>query len=87
MQYKLDFQYKGKGADRPRDEQLQNEEIILNEPLWIPNVGDSISCSSGDERKAFKVITRHFSYFAETVYVNIVVTDIDSSEMSSRINQ
>jgi hypothetical protein len=87
MQYKLSFQYKSKDSDRPRDEQLQDEEIILSEPLWIPNVGDSISCSCEDERKAFKVLTRHFSYSTENIIVNIVVTDIDSEEMSSRINE
>lgn len=87
MQYKLGFQYKSKDSDRPRDEELQDEEIILNEPLWIPSVGDSISCMSGDERKTFKVLTRHFSYSTENIIVNIVVTDIDSSEMASRINE
>ena len=86
MEYSISFQYKSKNMERPDDVQ-QDEEFKLSEPLWIPNVGDSISCLYGEERKAFKVLTRHFSYLTKNINVNIVVTDIDSNEMASRLNE
>ncbi len=88
MKYKIEFQYKSPDRSRPYDE-VQDEEIIFEEgeAIPIPDVGDSVSCLYGEEPKAFKVLSRHFSYLQDWCIVNIVVTDISDEEMASRIKE
>jgi hypothetical protein len=73
------------------------------EQFAIPDVGDTVSYDSyeydykpGGElieasgrvvRVARKVKTRHFSYYPDAVYINIVVTDVPQSEMALRLKE
>lgn len=88
MKYKIEFQYKEAARNRPEDV-VQDEEIIFEkgETVPIPNVGDSVSYKYGEETRAFKVLSRHFSYVMGWCLVNIVVTDISSEDMQSRIKE
>jgi len=74
-----------------------------NEFMPIPNVGDTVSYQSyeydyddkhriidGSGRDivvARKVKTRHFSYSAAHIGVNIVVTDVPKGEMAMRLKE
>ena len=95
---RIEFQYLRPGAARPVDA-VQEEELVFRAPLQtpiaavpIPAVGDSVALTlevSG--RKAYKVVTRHFSY-TETpvglyVVVNIVVSDLKLEELGARLKE
>lgn len=94
--YKIEFQYKSDEDSRP-DDCIQDEELVFEheEVMPIPNVGDSVSLKWGDKRRAFKVLTRHFSYIkvpypkglVSCCYVNIVITDIEGDEMAARLKE
>jgi hypothetical protein len=88
MKYKIEFQYKEPGRSRPFDE-VQDEQIVFEkgEAIPVPNVGDSVSYLHGDDMRAFKVMSRHFSYMNNLCVVNIVVTDISDEEMGQRLKE
>ena len=88
MKYKLEFQYKEPRRSRPFDE-AQDEQIVLEsgEFVPIPDVGDSVTLLYGEEPRAFKVVTRHFSYMSNWCVVNIVVTNISDEEMGARLKE
>jgi len=89
MKYTLQFQYKGKGDLRPGDYALNEEEILApdGKTIPIPDVGDSVTLHSGGETKSYKVLTRHFGYYRDDCYINIVVTDILGEEMAARLKE
>lgn len=89
MKYTIQFQYKGEGDLRPMDYALNDEEIYVpdGKTFPIPNVGDSVTLTSGGKVKAYKVITRHFGYYRDDCYINIVVTDISDKEMAARLKE
>ena len=93
MVYKIRFQYKPQGQLTPYDTSQDQELIFKNgEFVPIPYIGDSVSYSFDNERKPFKVLSRHFSYLSdisepgggELCLINIVVTDISQEEMAAR---
>jgi hypothetical protein len=86
MKYKLEFQYKSEDSERPED-CVQDEQFISEngEYFPIPDVGDSVAYKYGEKMKAFKVLTRDFSYIDDLCCINIVVTDISEEELSSRL--
>jgi hypothetical protein len=88
MNYKIEFQYKAVGDARPEDA-VQDEEILFEggEAIPVPNVGDSVSYKYSGTQRAFKVISRHFSYLSNWCVVNIVVTDMPSEEMAARLKE
>jgi hypothetical protein len=88
MKYKVEFQYKSPDSSRPYDE-VQDEEILFEhgEAIPIPNIGDSVTYLEGGNTVAYKVLSRHFSYLNNWCVVNIVVTDISSDEMASRLKE
>ncbi len=88
MRYKVEFQHKSEGHTRPGDE-VQDEQILFEdgEFIPIPDVGDSVSLEWGDHVRAFKVLTRHFSYLSGWCVVNIVVSDLPDSEMDARLKE
>lgn len=89
MDYKYEFQYKAPDRQRPYDEIIHEEEFSSSsgEFIPLPNVGDSVYFDSDQEHKAYKVLTRHFSYVGTWCCVNIVVTDISSDEMAARLKE
>ncbi len=89
MIYKIRFQYKPPGQLMPYDTSQDQELIFKNgEYVPIPDIGDSVSYSFDNERKPFKVLSRHFSYRSASAgdecLINIVVTDISQEEMAAR---
>ncbi len=86
MKWKLEFQYKHLDADRP-DDAVQEEPIESEQGgfIPIPSVGDSVAYQMGNKMVAMKILTRHFTYTNGWCCVNIVVTDISSSEMAGRM--
>jgi hypothetical protein len=89
MVYKIKFQYKPQGQFMPYDTSQDQELVFKNgEFIPIPDIGDSVSYSFDNERKPFKVLSRHFSYRSdpggESCLINIVVTDISLEEMAAR---
>ena len=89
MKYSIQFQYKGEDDLRPMDYALNDEEILApdGKTIPIPNVGDSVTLTSGGKAGYYKVITRHFGYHpkANYCYVNIVATDMPKDEMKARL--
>lgn len=90
MTYKISFQYKPPGQLMPYDTS-QDQELVFKDGKFIPlpDIGDSVSYSFDNERKPFKVLSRHFSYLSdpggeELCLINIVVTDISQEEMAAR---
>lgn len=88
MKYKIEFQYKTSRSSRPEDA-VQDDEILFEggQFLPIPNVEDSVTYMYGGKPKAFKVLTRHFSYLGDFCVVNIVVTDISKEEFAARLKE
>jgi hypothetical protein len=94
MKYKIEFQYKPKQSARPIDA-VQPEDISseTGEYIPIPGVGDTVACKIRGGMEAFKVLTRHFSYFESAdgkiswCCVNIVVTDVEKGEMAERLKE
>ena len=89
MKYKIEFQYRKTGSARP-DDYVQEEGIASEEGDYIPipDVGDSVILRlEGDGNKAYKVLTRNFSYMSGWCMVNIVVTDISDNEMAARLKE
>jgi len=88
MTYKIEFQYKPAGHARPLDV-VQEVHIGSDAGAFIPipNVGDSVDCHLEEKNKAYKVLTRHFSYLDDFCSVNIVVTDMASDEMATRLKE
>ena len=90
MNYRIEFQYKAHDEARPFDESASHIEMPLLEQgefMPIPAPGDSVSllCEPG-KIKAFKVLTRHFSYSSENFcFVNIVVGDIANEEIAAHL--
>jgi hypothetical protein len=96
----IQFQYKDRNQPRPLD-QVQMERLDFEVPygesvaaLPIPAVGDTVNLRLLDDENpgAFKVITRHFSYWeTESVglqlTINIVVTDVEPGEMAARLKE
>jgi hypothetical protein len=64
VEYEIQFQYQGKGELKPADSVLNDEEILApdGKTVPVPNVGDSVTLTSGGEPKSYKVIGRHFGY-------------------------
>jgi hypothetical protein len=89
VEYIIQFQYKGEGDLRPMDSALNDEEILApdGKTVPIPNVGDSVTLTSGGQPKSYKVITRHFGYASNHCYINIVVTDISDKESAARLKE
>jgi len=89
VEYIIQFQYKGKDDLRPMDQALNDEEILApdGKTVPIPNVGDSVTLTSGGEPKSYKVVTRHFGYAGNHCYINIVVTDISGNERVARLKE
>ncbi len=89
MKYSIGFQYKGEHDLRPMDYALNDEEILAPDGkiIPIPNVGDSVTLTTGGKVGCYKVITRHFSYYGNDCYINIVVTDIPDNEMAARLKE
>lgn len=86
MKYKIEFQYKSKNSASPDDAvQVESIEFEHGEAIPIPNVGDSVSYEVAGVLRAFKIISRHFSYYNGWCDVNIVVSDIASNEMAARL--
>ena len=86
MRYTIEFQYKPESKDHPYDH-IQDEPIIVEDGQFmpIPNVGDSVVFRENGEMVTRKVLTRHFIYQSDWCGVNLVVTDIESTEMNARI--
>ena len=90
MNYKIRFQYKPQGQLTPYDTSQDQELIFKNgEFVPLPDIGDSVSYSFDNERRPFKVLSRHFSYLlepggGELCLISIVVTDISQEEMAAR---
>jgi len=97
----IQFQYKAANSVRPLDER-QAEDLHFVVPYGtpiatvpIPAVGDTVSLVSltdeDERRRAYKVLTRHFSYTESSaglyVFVNIVVTDTEQAEMLARLKE
>jgi len=89
VNYTIQFQYKGKDDLRPGDYALNDEEILApdGKTIPIPNVGDSVTLTSGGQVKSYKVITRHFGYHQNDCYINIVVSDISDKERVARLKE
>lgn len=85
MKYKIEFQYRKPGSARPYD-YVQEERIASEEGDYIPipDAGDSVILRLEGDNKAYKVLTRNFSYMSGWCMVNIVVTDISDDEMAAR---
>jgi hypothetical protein len=88
VNFKLEFQYKPAGYQRPLD-YVQDDEFVAehDELVPIPAVGDSVSYLEDGKVVARKVKTRHFSYQAGWCIVNIVVTDMPDEEMAARLKE
>ena len=88
VKYKIEFQYKSPKSSRP-EEKPQDEPIELEEGEFvpIPNVGDSVGYLYGGKKQDFKVVSRHFTYKRNSCCIHIVVTDISSEEMLSRLKE
>jgi len=89
VKYTIQFQYKGEGDLRPMDYALNDEEILApdGKTIPIPNVGDSVTLTSGGKTQAYKVVTRHFGYYHDDCYINIVVADISDEERTARLKE
>jgi len=89
VEYLIQFQYKGEGDLRPMDYALNDEEILApdGKTVPIPNVGDSVTLTSGGTPKSYKVVTRHFGYAGNHCYINIVVTDISDKDRAARLKE
>lgn len=90
MTYKIEFQHKSEGRLRPSDTS-QDQELIFKqgEFIPIPNVGDSVTYSHDNERRSYRVFSRHFSYSytpaeGELCHINIVVIDLSNEEEAGR---
>jgi hypothetical protein len=54
----------------------------------LPGVGDTVAYIEGEKIVARKVLSRHFSMsLPENLYVNIIVTDVDMTEMAARLKE
>ena len=73
-------------SERPED-CVQDEQFIAEngEFFPIPDVGDSVAYKYGGKLKAFKVLTRDFSYIDDLCCINVVVSDISDAEISQRL--
>lgn len=100
MHLGIQFQYKDSASARPYDgRQVEdlNFEVPAGAPpaILVPNTGDTISLKDlvnpDGHQKAYKVLTRHFSYSESTlgmyISVNVVVTDVDGDEMAARLKE
>ncbi len=90
MTYKIEFQHKSEDRLRPAGTS-QDLELIFKqgEFIPIPNVGDSVSYSYNNERRSFRVLSRHFTYSytpaeGELCHINIVVMDLSNDEEAGR---
>jgi hypothetical protein len=94
MKYKIEFQYMRDGFSRPVDE-VQEEDLGSETGgyLPIPAVGDTVACKLQGRMRAFKVLTRHFTYVQSDdpqlslCCVNIVVNDVEEGEMRARLKE
>lgn len=88
MTYKIEFQYKPTGQTQPFD-YVQKVDIrsTKGDFIPVPNVGDSVACDFEGKLKAYKVLTRHFSYSVDLCAVNIVVTDLAHDELAARLKE
>lgn len=86
MKYKIEFQYKPEGRERPYEE-VQEERLVFEhgEFFPIPDVGDSVEYTEDGTTVARKVLSRHFGYLGDWCAVTLVVTDIDEDEMAARL--
>jgi hypothetical protein len=94
----IQFQYKPAGRARPFDygqEENLRFQVPYGSPITtipIPAVGDTVVVKLDEQRRAYKVLTRNFSYLEESrigleVSINLVVTDVDSDEMLARLKE
>jgi hypothetical protein len=86
MRYTIEFQYKPESKDHPYGH-IQDEPIVIEDGKYIPipDVGDSVVFTEYGQPVTRKVVTRHFIYQSDWCGVNLVVTDIESEELSARI--
>ena len=87
MKYSVVFQVMEHSSVRP-DSCCQDEPFQVEEPTWIPSVGDSVVMDYGGKRQAFIVLTRHFTYDGTTVTytVNVVMRPAAREELDPRFN-
>lgn len=90
MKYTLQYQYKGPDDARPQDYGQQDDLTIRDgEPFVVPNVGDGVTVmlSAADKVRAYKVVSRLFSYGGGWCHINIVVTDMDGDEYAAFVKE
>jgi hypothetical protein len=63
---------------------VERIEFEPGEAIPIADVGDSVSYEVNGVLRAFKVVSRHFSYYNGWCAVNIVVSDLAHNDMEAR---
>lgn len=82
MKYVVSFQYMPPDLSRPFDE--SDLQLESDDPIPIPDVGDTYDCDADGKVVERKVVSRHFHFLDDHIAVNVVGTDVSQEEMLRR---